>query len=528
MSLFRSTWPRLASSVLALTVGLWASASRAQQEIEPAAQAALVVDIDVARFVRTSLLDGKEFSEGVANTLRGSNFGGPNPLTMSLSQATRITVLLSPPPDIHQLNNLEPGQPLPMNFMVRIEYDNAEIVEHLFDDIANQSRIIMVGDKQLYTPDDDFSPSNLCAAKGSPTCLEFGTRAYVEREEFILSKLATSRLMDLWDRQPDHAIRLAMDGIAAKGFLNGVMQDMLRNVPFEARPFVELINKVASLRMSVDLEASHMLVMAATGHNESDADTLQTGIEALVEMAKFMLMTGEREMTRETPELFHLLNDLVKGMKTERNGVQVSMDLSQPPDFGRRFQEITKQMRAMAAETQKLNELRMVLLAMHNYEAVHQRLPFVAAANEDPRLSWRVQLLPYLDEGFLYNQIDLQQSWDHPNNRDFGRRTPGVYGNHEDGMTGICFVTPDVIPQRFRDIRDGTSNSIALLASTTRRVPWMKPEDITIDAALAMYDALQDGEYVLAGFYDGSVRRINASSVTREEFRAMLDPNDGR
>lgn len=63
--------------------------------------------------------------------------------------------------------------------------------------------------------------------------------------------------------------------------------------------------------------------------------------------------------------------------------------------------------REAARRSQCINNLKQIGLAMHNYEQVHRRLP-LCNAYRTPRMhrSWMVGILPYLESGTIYNQMD--------------------------------------------------------------------------------------------------------------------------
>ena len=56
---------------------------------------------------------------------------------------------------------------------------------------------------------------------------------------------------------------------------------------------------------------------------------------------------------------------------------------------------------------------------MNNYEAQHGCFPPAYSVDKDgrPLHSWRVLLLPYLDEEELYKQLRLDEPWDSPHNK---------------------------------------------------------------------------------------------------------------
>ncbi len=93
---------------------------------------------------------------------------------------------------------------------------------------------------------------------------------------------------------------------------------------------------------------------------------------------------------------------------------------SQPHDAAKLAHEMARS---------RLN-LKKLALAMHNYVDTHQgHLPSAATwgRNGKALLSWRVELLPYLGEGELYNQFKRDEPWDSPHNRKLLSKMPAVY-----------------------------------------------------------------------------------------------------
>ncbi len=67
-----------------------------------------------------------------------------------------------------------------------------------------------------------------------------------------------------------------------------------------------------------------------------------------------------------------------------------------------------------AERTAVKNHLRQLALAMHNYHDVYKQFPAAAIrdAQGRPLLSWRVALLPFLEESKLYQEFHLDEPWD--------------------------------------------------------------------------------------------------------------------
>ena len=83
-----------------------------------------------------------------------------------------------------------------------------------------------------------------------------------------------------------------------------------------------------------------------------------------------------------------------------------------------------------SAEEKLLNDLvnsvKLASVAILNYESTYRQLP-TQFANKARGLSWRVALLPYLDQVGLYNEFHLDEPWDSEHNIKLIERMPKEY-----------------------------------------------------------------------------------------------------
>jgi len=202
--------------------------------------------------------------------------------------------------------------------------------------------------------------------------------------------------------------------------------------------------------------------------------------------------------------------------------------------------------REAARRAQVMNTFKQVMLAMHMYESTHGRLPAQAICDADgkPLLSWRVSLLPYFEEGNLYEQFRLDEPYDSEHNLKLLERMPAVYADPSApaeqaarGLTtiqvlagkGTTFSAPDKGP-KLAQISDGTSRTLAIVeALPANAVPWTKPDDIEFDPdepLAGVGNPRRPGGMFVGGMLDGSVRML-APDLDPEVFKALVTPNGG-
>jgi hypothetical protein len=193
------------------------------------------------------------------------------------------------------------------------------------------------------------------------------------------------------------------------------------------------------------------------------------------------------------------------------------------------------------------NNLKQIGLAFHNCHDTYGGFPAQAFCSADgkPLLSWRVALLPFLEDDRLYTEFKLDEAWDSPHNKKLLARMPAVYG-----LPGVK-VTPDhgtfyrvftgadtpfnpaarragpwPIGTRMAGITDGTSNTI-LVVEAGEAVPWTKPDDLAYDPKKPLPKLgglFPEGFHILLA--DGSVRYLGPK-VREKDLRALITPAGG-
>jgi hypothetical protein len=191
-----------------------------------------------------------------------------------------------------------------------------------------------------------------------------------------------------------------------------------------------------------------------------------------------------------------------------------------------------------------VNKLKQLGIAIINYGDTNKsRLPAVGNFDKQgkPLLSWRVHVLPFLNQQELYRQFHLDEPWDSPHNKKLLARMPAVYQgpnlklNAEGKTIYLLPVGKDAAfkdgpegPLFPKDFPDGTSNTIFIVeGDDAHAVPWTKPEDLKIDPEhpeRGLGGHLHDG--FLAALADGSVRIIS-KAISKTTLQRGFNPADG-
>ena len=182
-------------------------------------------------------------------------------------------------------------------------------------------------------------------------------------------------------------------------------------------------------------------------------------------------------------------------------------------------------------------------MAVANYLDSHGHYPpaWIADENGKPLLSWRVLILPYLEEQALYEQFDLTESWDGPNNSKLLDQMPRTYrlhtikDEHETASNYVAVVGAKTLwqgaePRDREFVKDGTSNTLMVAEYVGHPIPWTKPEDLLFDEIDLRVDSEKGICSVLTppafATVDGTVRYL-PTDTSAETVGALLTAAGG-
>lgn len=311
------------------------------------------------------------------------------------------------------------------------------------------------------------------------------------------------------------------------------------------------------------------LRQVATCQDARLAENVADTTKAAVTLARNMMRTS-RERNKELPAFVTMVFDtaegLLKTVKVEQSGslviAQTSTEIpaAKSAAAGSLLGAIA-QARGSAQRATSANNLKQIMLAMHMWADVHGGMfppPVIYGQDGKGKVphSWRVELLPYLEQDALYRAYQFDEPWDSEANKKVLAQMPAVFRHPADDAkstsSGYYVLTPaklfqeKVLPGggveappgglptafskatgvRFSDVTDGTSYTLAAFEAK-RDIPWTKPEDILFDPEK---DLPQLGGFFKdgfnAGYADGSVHFISGK-IEPKTLKLLITPQDG-
>ncbi|MBX9681538.1 MAG: DUF1559 domain-containing protein [Gemmataceae bacterium] len=371
------------------------------------------------------------------------------------------------------------------------------------------------------------------------------------------------------------ALRTASEGkrtIVAAGNLGIIPPQALGQLPPQIRPVFEA--DVAQLAIQLGKEGS--IEVSLQYRDQDAAQAAEKSVEQLRGMAKMMLGKVKQEAEQKLANApAASLFDIEKAVETigpalaigsikqveewmdqlpiDRKGTGLTAKAPLPEELQSTallgapvlialLVPAVQKTREAASRTQVMNHFKQIGLAMHGYADANRHFPTPASSDKNGKalLSWRVAVLPYLEQAGLHQGFKLDEPWDSDHNKKLIPLMPKLFENPsapaEPGMTrfqvvvggkkgsSALFLNP-FEKVRFAQITDGSSNTIMLVESE-KAVPWTKPEDAALDANGGPPRLFRQPTGFMVLFADGSVRVLSAT-IRPETLKALITRDEG-
>jgi hypothetical protein len=402
------------------------------------------------------------------------------------------------------------------------------IVYSLADDFADQPLWVVPKAKNLdiRSFQSSFPGTQALSPASKPTALksfEFddativGTKAAIERAKVNKTQPPAALLENM--ETPHSTIMLLMTMNADQ---RRATSEMLPQVP----PFLgggatsDLLSKIQWLRMDLVGESPADLVL-----------TLAGDVAAVEKRAKNIKDWLDNAANANSAPVYRMLGKFLvdhlaaQPPKSQEQTTSWKVPIESVLKSG--ASELLSSAMLQADEQRTMYQLRALALAIHNHYSALKRFPSPLSGldgNSPRKLSWRVDLLPFLDRNDLYQQFHHDEAWDSPHNQSLIPKMPSVFrvpqSKHavESGLS--TFVLPNNAVTMwpadraidFKDIEDGSSNTIMIVEVKDEFAQeWTKPEPFEINMqnpASQLGGHFKDKIFFAAG--DGSTGNVGS------------------
>jgi len=337
--------------------------------------------------------------------------------------------------------------------------------------------------------------------------------------------------------------------------------------------------KAETAVLSADFEKDVNLTLSIGFGSNDDAKAGEKAFRAVIEMARQMLVeprqqaerlvTGDPARKKDSPRPLedlvlataglgmlggvNTLDEVLADLPLKTDGNTVTAVIPLPPEATRLVGvavvsagiglPAVQKARNAAARMQSLNNLKQIGLALHNYHDVHGTFPPAAICDKKGKklLSWRVAILPYIEQDNLYKQFKLDEPWDSEHNAPLSGvaiktyidpRSPDLTGKfnhtHYKVFTGNGAIFDTLASKKLTQITDGTSNTVMVVAAG-ESVPWAKPDDFEFDPKKDLPDLTKPFGELLMLFGDGSVRMVRPDQIKDFDklMKLLIQADDG-
>jgi len=395
--------------------------------------------------------------------------------------------------------------------------------------------------------------SEVSICRVNKTVLLFGENEFLI--EMLKAKDTDSPLLKMIAAQPPkNHVTAYINVEQVKDQINDVLEGA-PPVPPAFTPLLETPNLAKQIVAVVNLQKDGGVGagLKINAYDEDSAGKLTANISIAMETGRDMLLEQMKsELQKDDPVQLATLKYIERvgetltekfGPKQKGDSITMSLDYSVASSgvLVALLLPAVQAAREAARRAQAANNLKQIGLALHNYHFTYKKFPAnITDDDGKPLLSWRVAILPFIEQQRLYEQFHLDEPWDSEHNSKLMATMPNVYmsPNYAKpapntsylGISGKGTVFEQGLRRiRIADVVDGTVNTIMVVeVAEAHSVPWSKPQDVNFDpkSPQAGIGMPRPGGFQ-ALFVDASVKFIS-SNVDAELLKGMMLRNDGK
>ncbi len=393
--------------------------------------------------------------------------------------------------------------------------------------------------------------------QAGPSTILIGTKIFVKRMTSP-RRAATSLTQTLSSTMANQDALGLVSVSSIRPIIAGALDSNSESLPppvFE--DLKTMIKSTDFLAVRLDLDENEKFQLMASAVDDSAVTDVEQSLNNLLAFARDMAVAQskaaigpDRSATGEAQRKYidRVSTEISAMLKPKKLGKRLIVDvkgLENTATIGTLVGLLLPAVQAAREAARRMdssNNLRQIGLAMFNYEDAYKKFPATAVAEKEtnrPLLSWRVTILPFIDQAELYAQFHLDEPWDSPHNQKLIGKMPQIYFHRgrrlHPGHTvyqapvGEHTLLRKDAPSKISSIIDGTSNTIMLIeASDEAAVVWTRPDDFEINPqnpTAGLFNSRGPRQFQ-AVMGDGSVRVI-AESVGTTVINALFTRDGG-
>lgn len=331
----------------------------------------------------------------------------------------------------------------------------------------------------------------------------------------------------------------------------GILPDELKkgDLPPDLAPFKSILLAERAGLVGTLAKDKLTLSLSVVSKDKENAADVSKAFEAGRKLIAGMLAdvrkaaTSEADTPKELGAMYDALEAAVKdGTVTTEGGTATATATIRPADL---VGPMTAQVRLAMWRMMVANQFKQLGIAMHSHHDAFGSLPPAYYTDKKGKKlhSWRVAILPYIEEDALYKKFKLDEPWDSEHNLKVVKENPmpkvfalpgttnlddkkthfQVFAGKDTAFDGVAFDDWKGLGKgvRLTHMTDGTSNTLLVVTAATA-VPWTRPDDIPFDPKQDLKEKLLSKfgatQVCMA---DGSVRALKLT-VSEKALKAAI------
>ena len=308
----------IAMAVLCLAT--WAGqvdVSIAQSDLADEDRATAMFDLQMSKMMKGDFADamGEEFADMLPETPEGE---------VSPEDVSRVSGIMTIPNSIQDFQKMETQPLVGMDYLFKIEFADSEAAEKAIGKMKEEGGSVEIGGQTYFTNNE---VEGMLGRLVNDTLIEVGTEKYLTQSS---RDLLSANLKAAFNKTADVGFRLVIDLESESDLVAEAMAEATKESGGDpmAAGMIQLMDNMADLRLTFDLDADTMLSLAMTGKSEEDAIELQGGLDGMLGMAK-MFGAGAADEIPD-PELAKAAKGIIMGLQATREGNDVSINIARP------------------------------------------------------------------------------------------------------------------------------------------------------------------------------------------------------